>query len=92
VYFRLKFAPIVAHFFGIQRVSGKVKFAVASATNWSSIPEAQEGGGFDLAICVYVLCTLLSKEEVCSNLLVGILLYLDLFFYPSEEYIPCVQI
>lgn len=45
------------------QVSGKVKFAVASATNWSSIPEAQEGG-FDLAICVYVLCTLLSKEEV----------------------------
>lgn len=45
------------------QVSGKVKFAVASATNWSSIPEAQEGG-FDLAICNYVLCTLLSKEEV----------------------------
>lgn len=42
---------------------GKVEFAEASATHWSSIPEAQEGG-FDLAICIYVLCTLLSKEEV----------------------------
>jgi hypothetical protein len=48
----------------MQRITpGKVKFAEASATHWSSIPEAQEGG-FDLAICIYVLCTLLSKEEV----------------------------
>jgi SAM-dependent methyltransferase len=32
-------------------------------TDCSSIPEAQEGA-FDLAVCVYVLCNLVSKEEV----------------------------
>ena len=41
----------------------KVDFVVASATDISSIPEAPEGT-FDFAICIYVLCNLLSKEEV----------------------------
>lgn len=45
------------------RAEPKVDFVVASVTDCSSIPEAQEGT-FDLAVCVYVLCNLVSKEEV----------------------------
>ncbi|KAG0609182.1 hypothetical protein M758_8G164400 [Ceratodon purpureus] len=43
--------------------SAKVDCVVASATNCSSIPGAQEGT-FDLALCVYVMCNLQSMEEV----------------------------
>ena len=41
----------------------KVDCVVASVTDCSSIPEAQEGT-FDLAVCGYVLCNLGSKDEV----------------------------
>lgn len=41
----------------------RANFVVASATEISSIPGAQEGT-FDLAMCIYVLCNLLTKEEV----------------------------
>ncbi|KAG0615938.1 hypothetical protein M758_5G077700 [Ceratodon purpureus] len=47
----------------VLRGSSNADFLVASATNCSSIPGAQEGT-FDLAICVYVLCNLLSNDEV----------------------------
>ncbi|KAG0561043.1 hypothetical protein M758_9G035300 [Ceratodon purpureus] len=41
----------------------KVDCVVASVTDCSSIPEAQEGT-FDLAVCGYVLCNLGSKDEI----------------------------
>lgn len=39
---------------------------VCSAADMTSIPGAQEGS-FDLAICIYVFCNFISKEEVLPS-------------------------